>query len=397
MRSIEEVELRGKRVLLRADLNVPFHPGQSDVADDSRIQASLPTLRLLIERGARVVMCSHLGRPKGNIVPEMAIEPVRARLEQILGSAVHYGNGPIGDVSQEAANTLDDGEVLLLENLRFHPGEEANDPEFANSLAALADIYVNDAFGASHRSHASIVAITELLPSYPGLLMRDEITALTRALESDEHPSLAILGGAKVADKLSVLNNLAPNVDNILIGGGMVAAMFAAQGMKPGSVDISQAEFAAALGVLDNPRVASKLRLPIDVIVADEFSEQSAHREMSIGSDIQSGYILDIGPATRAMYSLLIASAKKIIWNGPMGLFEWAAFSTGTRTIGISVAANHDAFTLAGGGSTVEAITSMRLVGDLTHISTGGGASLEFLEGQTLPGIAALLDNDIAG
>ena len=387
---IEDVEVSGKRVLLRADLNVTFEPGSTRIADDSRIHASVATIELLRSRGARVVLCSHLGRPKGKVVPEMRIEPVRERMSEVLGVDVGYAGGPVGEEAERVVESLNDSDVAILENLRFDPGEEDNDADFSNSLASLADVFVNDAFGASHRAHASIVGVADLLPTYPGLLMRAEIVALERAVDSDERPAVAILGGSKVADKLGVVKNLAPNVDAVLIGGGMVSAMLAAQGKSVGSVDVSDDEMKAAKELLDDPIVVDKLHLPTDVIVAEEFSRDSRYVETSAESVPESGFILDIGSQTISNYIDAIGTAEKIVWNGPMGLFEWGAFSGGTQSIASAISDNELAFKLAGGGSTVEAINSLGIADAITHISTGGGASLEFLEGKTLPGIAAL-------
>ncbi len=387
---IEDVEVSGKRVLLRADLNVTFEPGTTRIADDSRIHASVATIELLRSRGAKVVLCSHLGRPKGKIVPEMRIEPVRARMSEVLGADVRYADGPVGGDADQVVAALSNGDVAMLENLRFDSGEEANDADFANSLASLADIFVNDAFGASHRAHASIVGVVDLLPTYAGLLMRAEIVALERAVDSDERPAVAVLGGSKVADKLGVVKNLAPNVDAVLIGGGMVSAMLAAQGQSVGSVEVNDDELKAARELLQDTIVVEKLHLPTDVIVAEEFDQDSRCFETAANAVPKSGFVLDIGSRTIAAYVAAISSAKKIVWNGPMGLFEWEAFSGGTKLIASAISDNESAFKLAGGGSTVEAINSLGIAGAVTHVSTGGGASLEFLEGKTLPGIAAL-------
>ncbi len=387
---IEDVELRGKRVLLRADLNVTFEPGSTRIADDSRIHASVATIELLRSRGARVVLCSHLGRPKGKVVPEMRIEPVRERMSEVLGVDVGYAGGPVGEEAERVVDSLSDGDVAMLENLRFDSGEETNDADFSNSLASLADVFVNDAFGASHRAHASIVGIADLLPTYAGLLMRAEIVALERAVDSDERPAVAILGGSKVADKLGVVKNLAPKVDAVLIGGGMVSAMLAAQGKSVGSVDVGVDELSAAGELLDDPIIVDKLRLPSDVIVAEEFAQDSRYIETSADSVPESGFILDIGSQTISNYADAIGTAEKIVWNGPMGLFEWEAFAKGTKAVAGAISDNESAFKLAGGGSTVEAINSLGIADAITHVSTGGGASLEFLEGKTLPGIAAL-------
>lgn len=388
---IEEASLRGKRVLLRADLNVTFRPGTTEISDDSRIHSTIPTIELLRIKGAKVVLCSHLGRPQGKVVPEMRIEPVRTRISEALGIDVRPADGPIGQDARHAVDRLDDGEVAILENLRFDPGEEANDAEFSRSLASIADVYVNDAFGASHRAHASIVGVAEILPTYAGLLMRTEIEALDRALVSDERPAVALLGGAKVADKLGVVENLVPNVDAILIGGGMVSAMLAAQGRGIGSTELSEEELTAAEVLLTDSSIKAKLRLPSDVVVAEKFDANSSSVEIDVDSIPNSGYVLDIGRKTVTEFVGIITSAKKVIWNGPMGLFEWKPFARGTEKVAAAIAANDYAFKLAGGGSTVEAINALGIGDKLTHVSTGGGASLEYLEGKTLPGIAALM------
>ncbi len=388
---IEEASLKGKRVLLRADLNVTFQPGTTEIADDSRINAIVPTVDLLRAKGARIVLCSHLGRPKGKVVADMRIEPVRARLSAMMGIDVTYAGGPVGAETLNAVNGLQDGDVAMLENLRFDPGEEANSGEFSHSLASLADVYVNDAFGASHRSHASIVGVAEVLPACAGLLMRSEIAALERAVGSDERPAVVVLGGAKVADKLGVVENLAPAADAVLVGGGMISAMLASQGHNVGSVDLSAEELRAAASLLDNAEISKKLRLPIDVVVAGEFSANSTSIEVSVDAIPKLGYVLDIGRKTATEFVGIISSAKKVIWNGPMGLFEWPMFAKGTEEVASAIASNVDAFKLAGGGSTVEAINALGISDKLTHVSTGGGASLEYLEGKTLPGISALM------
>ena len=390
--SIEDLDLRGKRVLLRADLNVTFEPGTTEISDDSRILASIATVDLLRNLGAKVIVCSHLGRPKGRVVPEMRIEPVRLRTSEVLGTDVKYVGGPVGKGVANAVGALSSGDVAILENLRFHPGEEANDGEFSKALANLADVYVNDAFGASHRSHASIVGVARILPTYAGLLMRAEIDALNRAVMSDERPAVAILGGAKVADKLGVLKNLAPNVDAILVGGGMIAALLAAQGRPVGSAKVGPNELAAAAQLLEDDDVIRKLILPEDVVVADEFDELSDFHAVDVEDMPQHGYVLDIGPRTITNYVGFVNDARKIVWNGPMGLFEWSSFANGTKSLANAISGNVDAFKLAGGGSTVEAINSFGIAQNLTHVSTGGGASLEYLEGKPLPGIVALFE-----
>ena len=390
LKRIEDLALSGKRVLVRADLNVTFRPGSAAIADDSRIRASLPTIEFLRLQGAKVLVSSHLGRPKGRVVEGLDIEPVRQRMAQLLGDSVTFAGGPVGDVPESVSRAMRDGDVAMLENLRFDQGEESNDSDFAARLAGLADIYVNDAFGASHRSHASIAGIARYKEPYAGLLMRSEIEMLSRALESDEHPTVAVLGGAKVADKLVVVKNLSRRVESILIGGGMVAAFQCVMGLPSGAADVSKEEADAADSILGDPDVAAKLLLPADLVAADEFSEDSAHRVVTRDAVPEDSYILDIGDETIAEFTGRLAGARKIIWNGPMGLFEWPAFSSGTAAVARSIARNSASFSLAGGGSTVEAIASLGLEEAFTHISTGGGASLEYLEGKLLPGIAVL-------
>ena len=320
----------------------------------------------------------------------MRIEPVLRRTSEILGDEVIAAGGPTGISVTRAVDDMTEGDVAMLENLRFDPGEEANDARFSRDLASLADVYINDAFGASHRSHASIVGVAALLPTYAGLLMRAEMHALNRALTSDERPAIAILGGAKVADKLGIARSLAPNVDAILIGGGMIAAIIAAQGNPAGSSAPGRDEIEAAEALLKDQELSAKLVLPDDLVVAEVFSIESPHRVGHSDEPLVSGFILDIGPNSIAKYASVIEKANKIIWNGPMGLFEWPAFANGTRSIAQAVASNDNAFKLAGGGSTVEAINAFGIADRLSHISTGGGASLEFLEGKVLPGVAAL-------
>ena len=387
---IEEVDLRGQRVLLRADLNVTFEPETTNISDDSRIHATVPTIELLRRKGAKTILCSHLGRPKGSVVPDMRIEPVLRRTSEVLGAEVVALGGPIGSSVLEGVHGLSEGDVAMLENLRFNPGEEANDAGFARDLTSLADVFVNDAFGASHRSHASIVGVATILPTYPGLLMRAEIDALNRALSSDERPAIAILGGAKVADKLGIASSLAPNVDAILIGGGMIAAIIAAQGNPAGTSAVGKDEIEAAKVLLEDPALSTKLMFPSDLIVADEFSIDSSHHVVRADAKLTSGFILDIGPTSVARYTNVIESSNKIVWNGPMGLFEWPQFANGTSSIARAIADNEHAYKLAGGGSTVEAINAFGVSDRLSHLSTGGGASLEFLEGKVLPGVAAL-------
>ncbi len=389
-RSIRDTDVAGKTVLVRVDFNVPMRDGV--ITDDSRIRASLPTLNLLRDRGAKVVVCSHFGRPRGQVVEEMRLTPIRARLSELLGTAVQNAAGPSGGMPVNVASALTAGEFALLENLRFDPGEEANDGDFARHLAGLADIYVNDAFGAAHRAHASTVGVTEHLPAVAGLLMERELEMLGKVMTRDDAsgPVVAIVGGAKVADKIQVLRHLAEKVDTILVGGGMVAAFFVAQGRSGGAAVVTQEDASAARELLDTG--AATLILPTDLITAPEFDENSPPTVYEPLDVPRAELILDIGPNTSREYSKIIARARTLIWNGPMGVFEWPAFASGSEAVAHAVASNRQATTVIGGGSTAEIVGSLGLVDQITHVSTGGGASLEFLEGKLLPGVAALDD-----
>jgi phosphoglycerate kinase len=393
-RSISGVDLTGKTVLVRVDFNVPMRDGV--ISDDSRIKAALPTLNLLRDSGAKIVVCSHFGRPKGQVVEEMRLKPVRSRLSELLGAPVQDAGGPNGNQPQKTVSRLNSGDFALLENLRFDPGEEANDSDFSAHLASLADIYVNDAFGAAHRAHASTVGIASHLPAFAGLLMERELEMLGSSLDSSQGPTVAIVGGAKVANKIQVLRHLAEKVDTILVGGGMLAAFFAAQGNSGGAAAVTPEDFAVARGLLDSG--GANVVLPADVVVAPEFKEDSPATVYESSRVPGDELILDIGPRTSTEYSRIISLVSTIIWNGPMGVFEWSAFAKGSVAIAKAVAGNTKATSVIGGGSTAEIVGSLDLVDKITHVSTGGGASLEFLEGKVLPGVAALDDIDqIAG
>jgi phosphoglycerate kinase len=388
-RSITGVDVAGKTVLVRVDFNVPIRDGK--ISDDSRIRAALPTLNLLKGGGARIVVCSHFGRPKGQIVEEMRLSLVRERLSELLGAEVQNAEGPGGDQPASVISGLKPGEFALLENLRFDPGEEANDADFAKHLASLADIYVNDAFGAAHRAHASTAGVADHLPAYAGLLMERELEMLGNSLDASKGPAVAIVGGAKVADKIQVLKHLAEKVDTILVGGGMVAAFYAARGSSGGAATVTDEEIAAAKELLESR--GAYVVLPADVVTAPEFKEDSPPTIGDSSSVPADGLILDIGPRSSTEYARIIGLVNSIIWNGPMGVFEWPEFAKGSVAIAEAVAANKKATSVIGGGSTAEIVGSLDLVDQITHVSTGGGASLEFLEGKTLPGVAALDDN----
>ncbi|MCH8061646.1 MAG: phosphoglycerate kinase [Chloroflexi bacterium] len=393
-KTVEDVDLNGKTVLMRVDYNVPFHPGTTEISDDSRIRASIPTIKYLLERKCRLVICSHIGRPKGRVVEEMRMEPTSRRLSELLSKKVAQAEDCMGPGVEDAVKALAPGEVLVLENLRYHPGEEANDPDFAKSLASLAELYVDDAFGTAHRAHASTEGVTRYLPSVAGLLMARELAMLGDALDNPLRPFAAILGGAKVSDKIAVLENLAGRVDTLIVGGGMAATFLKAQGLNVGDslVEDDRLEFASDL-IETAKETALGLLLPTDVVIADEFSEKANHETVRV-SDIPQGWrVMDIGPETAAAYAEALMQSKTVIWNGPMGVFEWEPYAQGTIRLAKTLA-SLDATTVVGGGSTAEAVQSLGLAERMTHVSTGGGASLEFMEGRELPGVAALMDRD---
>ncbi|MEA2529922.1 MAG: phosphoglycerate kinase [Thermomicrobiales bacterium] len=385
-RSVRDAEVSGKRVLVRVDFNVPMKDGR--VGDDTRIRAALPTIEDLLARGASIILVSHLGRPKGKPTPEFSLAPVAAYLGELMHRPVRIVGDVAGPQAQAAAAALRPGEVLLLENVRFEPGEEKNDPGLARRLAALADLYVNDAFGAAHRAHASTVGVTEFLPAYAGDLMQRELDALRRLVDEPARPYVAILGGAKVSDKLAVIGNLASRVDSILVGGGMANTFLLALG-KPIGKSLAEPDMVGqARAVLDDARDRGvEVLLPSDVVVAASLDEAGNSIPIQSVSDVVAIY--DIGAETASRYGERIATAKTVFWNGPMGVFERPAFAEGTIAIARAVAKS-DAFSVVGGGDSVAAVEEAGVAGEISHISTGGGASLEFVEGRTLPGVAAL-------
>jgi len=389
-RTVDDIDAAGKRVLVRVDFNVPSSDETGEIADDSRIRAALPTIKRLLGQGAMVILCSHFGRPKGEVVDSLRLTPVRRRLGELLGMEVLDGGGPAGEQPARVAASLEPGQVALLENLRFDPREEANDPGMARELASLADLYVNDAFGAAHRAHASTAGVAAYLPAVAGLLMARELEMLGMILASPRHPVVAVIGGAKVSDKIAVLTHLARTVDVILVGGGMTGAFLRADGFSSGAGEVTRDEMEAARQLLDSPRPL--VMTAIDVVAADCFQADSPAETVPAQSVPDGKLIVDIGPETREMYAREIARALTIIWNGPVGVQEWERFAGGTHAVARAVAANSEAVTIVGGGSTVEVVGSLGLRDKMTHVSTGGGASLEFLEGKTLPGVAALQD-----
>ena len=393
-KTVRDVDVSGKRVLMRVDFNVPLETGPDGrcrVSDDTRIRAALPTIQYLIEQQARVILMSHLGRPKGKVVPELSLAPVAERLGELLGQSVLMAPDCIGPQVQEMAASLEPGQVLLLENLRFHPEERKNAPEFAKELASLADIYVNDAFGTAHRAHASTVGVAQYLPAVAGFLMEKELTFLGKALEAPEHPFIAILGGAKISDKIGVIRNLLGRVESLLIGGGMANTFFKAQGYPVGDSLVEDEAIPEAQALLE--QAGDKLVLPVDVVIADAFAAD-ANRQTVPVSAVPAGWrIMDVGPQTVELFEEKLSGARTVVWNGPLGVFEFPPFAEGTFAVARLLAAL-DAVTIIGGGDSAAAVRKAGLTERMTHVSTGGGASLEFLEGKTLPGVAALEDKD---
>jgi phosphoglycerate kinase len=398
--SIRDLDLTDKRVLIRVDFNVPLKDGI--ITDDTRIRETLPTIEYALRHKAKVILCSHLGRPKGKPVDSMSLRPLvahlRGLLDHILGDDENVAFSPncVGVVASEMAANLESGQPLLLENLRFHPEEEANDPAFAKKLASLCDIFVNDAFGSAHRAHASTEGITHFVKvSAAGLLMQKELTYLGKALTEPDKPFVAIIGGAKVSDKIQVIDNLLDKADAIIIGGGMAYTFLNAQGQSTGKSLVETDKIDVAKAALEKAKAKGvRFLLPVDHVLADKFAPNAKTQTFSgKGAFPEEWMALDIGPKSIALFEDEIAEARTVIWNGPMGVFEMPAFARGTNEIAMAVARNHDATTIIGGGDSVAAIQQSGVADRITHISTGGGASLEFLEGKTLPGVAALTDN----
>jgi phosphoglycerate kinase len=386
-KTIRDIEVEGKRVLVRVDFNVPLAEGR--VTDDTRIRAALPTINYLLEHGAKVILMSHLGRPKGKVVDELRLDPVAERLAELLGRPVRKLDDCVGPEVETTVMEMRPGDIILLENVRFHPEDESNDPAFARKLASLADIFVNDAFGAAHRAHASTVGVAEYLPSVAGFLMEKEMTFLGQALAAPEHPFVAILGGAKVSDKIGVIDNLLTRVDGLLIGGGMANTFLKAQGYETGQSLVEDESLDVARETLE--RGGERLALPVDVVVAERFDAEAASRVVPVDQVPEDWRILDIGPETVELFNQKLAGARTVVWNGPMGVFEFPRFAAGTVAIA-HILADSGATTIIGGGDSVAAVEQAGLAAKMTHISTGGGASLEFLEGKELPGVAALLE-----
>ena len=389
MRTLDDLEVKGKRVLARVDYNVPLDDA-GRITDDTRIRATLPTIQTLLDNDASVVLMAHLGRPKGKPNPKYSLRPAAERLSELLGQPVALLGDCVGPEVEAAVGRLEPGQVVLLENLRFHAEEEANDEAFARQLAALGDVYVNDAFGAAHRAHASTEGVARHLPAAAGHLMRAEVEALGRVLRAPEHPVVTILGGAKISDKIGVIANLMDGTDVFLIGGGMANTFLKAEGRAIGKSLVEEDKVAEARRLLDEAgRRGVAVALPVDVVVAKEFSAEAERRTAPVAEVAEDEMILDIGPETRRLFAERIAAARTIVWNGPMGVFEMEPFAAGTRAVAQAVA-DASAYSVVGGGDSVAALEQAGLANRISHVSTGGGASLEFLEGQTLPGVKAL-------
>jgi phosphoglycerate kinase len=390
--TVNDVEFKGKRVFCRVDFNVPFDE-HGQITDDTRIVAALPTIRHILEGGGRLILASHLGRPKGKPNPKYSLSPVAPHLSELLEKPVTMAPDCIGPEVRQLSDRLKNGEVLLLENVRFHPGEEKNDPEFARDLALLADLYVNDAFGSAHRAHASTEGITHILqPSVAGLLMEKELQYLGQALSDPPRPFVAILGGAKVSDKITVIENLLTKVNTLMIGGGMAYTFLRAQGIEVGKSLVEQDRIDLSRELIERAKEKGvELLLPMDHVVANEFKADADHKTCS-NDDFPADWMgLDIGPKSAARYAEALKNAGTVVWNGPMGVFEFDAFAQGTFAIAQALA-DSDSVSIIGGGDSVAAVNKAGLEDKMTHISTGGGASLEFLEGKELPGVAALTD-----
>ena len=389
--SVRDIDVSGKRALVRVDFNVPFDRN-GGIADDSRIRAALPTVRYLQEHGAAIILCSHLGRPDGQVVEALRLTPVAQRLSRLLGKDVQTVDDCVGPEVEAAARDLKPGEVLLLENLRFHSEEEDNDPTFARRLASLADVYVNDAFGTAHRAHASTAGVAAHLPAVAGFLMLKEIEELGNVLGNPQRPMAAILGGAKISSKLGVVRSLLPRVDCLLLGGGMASTFIRARGMEVGDSLVEEDMIATARDLMREAESKGvPLLLPTDVVVADRFAADAAHQTVGVNAIPIGWRVMDIGPDSLHTFHDALAECKTIFWNGPLGVAEFPAFAEASQALALELA-ELDACVVIGGGETSALVEQAGLHDRYTHVSTGGGASLEFIEGKTLPGVAALLD-----
>lgn len=388
-KTVKDYELQGKKVLLRVDFNVPVDDA-GQITNDTRIRAALPTIEYIVKQGGSVILTSHFGRPKGKVQDKFRLAAVATRVEECLGHSIFYSKEFVGEESRKLATSLKPGQVLLLENSRFHPGEEANDPNLAKELASYADLYINDAFGAAHRAHATTAGVADYLPSGAGFLMEKEMEYLGKALEQPERPFVAVIGGAKVSDKIEVLMNLLKKVNALIIGGGMANTFLLAQGISMGSslVETDKTELAREI-MAEAKKVKVQLLLPVDLVVADAIAESAVAKVVLPGELEDKEMALDIGPETIEKYAKVLREAKTVVWNGPMGVFEIPAFAKGTYGVAQAIADSH-AISVIGGGDSVAAVEKAGLAKRMSHISTGGGASLEFLEGKILPGIDCL-------
>jgi phosphoglycerate kinase len=391
-KTIRDIDVTGKKVLVRVDFNVPLNINDNSIMDDSRIRATFPTIKYLVEHNARIILCSHLGRPNGKVVPELSMVPIATKLSGLIALPVLTVDDCIGSKVINEINKLKDGQILMLENLRFHPEEESNDATFAKALSELADIFVDDAFGAAHRAHASTVGITKYLPAYCGLLMEKELISLGNLLANPEHPFAALLGGAKVSDKIGVLNNILNKIDILLIGGSMGTNFLKALGYGVGlsKTENDKQDLVKSL-IASCKQKNIMLILPTDVVISTDTAGKKDTIVVNVKNVPDNSYILDIGPQTIKIFSDSLKHAKTVFWNGPMGIYEVPAFSNGTSSM-VNIIANIKGTTIIGGGSTAEIVEDMKLTDNMTHVSTGGGASLEFLEGKILPGVAVLMD-----
>jgi phosphoglycerate kinase len=389
LRTLDRLDVEGKRVLLRVDFNVPLDGDR--IVDDSRIRQALPTFRALLDRGAAVIVVTHLGRPEGRVVGELRVRPLAQRLGELLGLSVEVAPAVVGPEVEAAARALTPGQVMMLENVRFEPGEEANDPQFCAQLAALADVYVNDAFGTAHRAHASTEGVAHLLPAAAGLLMQREVEFLSRVLTNPEPPLVAIVGGAKISTKIGVMENLLPRVSRLLVGGAMACTMLKASGADVGASKIEADQLDAARRLL--AEAGDKLLLPVDAVVAAAFDAAADCRQVDIDQIPPGWMMLDVGPRTVEAFSDVVAGAGTVVWNGPLGVYEMEPFRAGTEAVARAVADSR-AISVIGGGDLAAAISKLGLEDSITHVSTGGGATLEFLEGKELPGIKALEDDE---
>ena len=390
-KSVKDVDLKGKRVFCRVDFNVPMQDGQ--ITDETRILAALPTIQYLQEQGAKLILASHLGRPKGKVVEELRLTPVAKRLSEKLGQEVKKADEAFGDSVKALISEMTEGDVLLLENVRFYPGEEKNDPELAKQFAELADIYVNDAFGAAHRAHASTEGIAHYIPAVSGFLMDKELATIGKALSNPERPFTAIIGGAKVKDKIGVIDHLLDIVDNLIIGGGLAYTFIKAQGHEIGQSLLEEDKIDLAKSFIEKAKKKGvNFYMPIDAVIADRFAEDANAKNVSIEEIPADWQALDIGPKTAELYGNVIQNSKLVIWNGPMGVFEFDLFANGTKAVAQSLADSKDTYSIIGGGDSAAAVEKFHLADQMSHISTGGGASLEFMEGKELPGVTALND-----